>query len=107
MHPLPQSPIQHRYSRSMDRNIVYPGAIPLDTDLLSINRNTMVALGFMMRAILGVEVVVDGLDCSPTVPASMSVQISPGSLSQLSIVDAMPFGSLGADTSDQIVKMGI
>jgi hypothetical protein len=91
----------------MDRNIVYPGAIPLDTDLLSINRNTMVALGFMMRAILGVDLVVDGLGCSPTVPASMSVQISPGSLSQLSIIDAMPYGSLGVDTTDQIVKMGI
>jgi hypothetical protein len=37
----------------MDRNIVYPGSIPLDTDLLSVNRNTMIGLGFLARAILG------------------------------------------------------
>ena len=32
----------------MDRTIVYPGSIPLDTDLLRLNRNTMVALGAVM-----------------------------------------------------------
>ena len=91
----------------MDRNIVYPGAIPLDTDLLSINRNTMIALGFLMRAVLGTEIVVDGLACTPTLPSSMTVQIGPGSLTQLSVVDATPFGSLSADTVDPLVKMGI
>lgn len=91
----------------MDRNIVYPGAIPLDTDLLSINRNTMIALGFLMRATLGTGIVVDGLACTPTVPSSMSVQVLPGSLAQMSVVDATPYGSLGADTTDPLVKMGI
>src|ERR1700761_5202146 len=91
----------------MDRNIVYPGAIPLDTDILSLNRNTMIALGFLMRATLGTGTVADGLACSPTVPASMSVQVMPGSLTQLSVVDATPFGSLAADTADPLVKMGI
>ncbi len=33
----------------MDRNIVYPGAIPLDTDLLSVNRNAMIALVYRLR----------------------------------------------------------
>src|ERR1700722_11432744 len=91
----------------MDRNIVYPGAIPLDTDLLSINRNTIIALSFIMRATLGSGIVVDGLSCSPTFPASMSVQVGPGSMSQLSVVDSTPYGSLGANTSNPIVKMGI
>jgi hypothetical protein len=91
----------------MDRIIVYPGAIPLDTDLLSINRNTMIALGFLMRATLGTGTVVDGLACTPTVPASMSVQVMPGSLIQMSVVDATPYGSLSADTADPLVKMGI
>jgi hypothetical protein len=91
----------------MDRNIVYPGAIPLDTDLLSINRNTMIALGFLMRATLGSGVVVDGLACTPTLPASMSVQVMPGSLVQMSVVDATPYGSLSADTTDPLPKMGI
>jgi hypothetical protein len=91
----------------MNRNIVYPGAIPLDTDLLSINRNTMIALGFLMRATLGTGTVVDGLACTPTLPASMSVQIMPGSLMQLSVVDAAPYGSLAADLTDPLIKMGI
>ena len=88
----------------MDRNIVYPGAIPLDTDLLSINRNTMIALGFLMRATLGTGIVVDGLACTPTLPTSMSVQMMPGSLIQLSVVDATSYGSLGADTTDPLVQ---
>jgi hypothetical protein len=91
----------------MDRNIVYPGAIPLDTDLLSINRNTMIALGFIIRATLGTGTVADGLSCSPTLPASMSIQIGAGSLSQLSVVDTSPYGSLNTDISDPLVKMGV
>src|ERR1700722_14949619 len=91
----------------MDRNIVYPGAIPLDTDILSLNRNTMIALGFLMRAAFGTSYVADGLSCTPTVPASMSVQIGQGSLMQLSVVDTAPYGSLSADTSDPLVKMGM
>jgi len=91
----------------MDRNIVYPGAIPLDTDLLSINRNTMIALGFLMRATLGTGIVVDGLACTPTIPTSMSVQVMPGSLIQMSVVDATSYGSLSADTTDPLIKMGI
>jgi len=91
----------------MDRNIVYPGAIPLDTDILSINRNTMIALGFILRATFGTEVVADGLSCTPTLPTSMSVQVSPGSLTQLSVVDGTPYGSLAADVADPLVKMGL
>jgi hypothetical protein len=91
----------------MDRNIVYPGAIPLDTDLLSINRNVMIALGILIRATLGTETTVDGLICTPTAPASMSIQVGPGSITQLSVVDATPFGSLSANTTDPLVKMGI
>jgi hypothetical protein len=102
-----QFPFQSKYEQFMNRNIVYPGAIPLDTDILSVNQNTMIALGFIIRATMGTGIVADGLLCSPTLPASMSVQISPGSLIQLSVVDATPYGSLGADTNDPLVKMGI
>jgi len=90
----------------VDRNLVYPGAIPLDTDILSLNRNTMVALGFLAQACLGTNTVVDGLACTPTSPASLAVQIGPGSISQLSVVDASAYGSLAADASDALVKMG-
>lgn len=91
----------------MDRNIVYPGSIPLDTDLLSVNRNAMLALGYLAQAVLGTSTVVDGLACTPTVPASMSVTVAPGSIAQLLVVDTLAYGSLPADSLDPLVKMGI
>ena len=91
----------------MDRNIVYPGAIPLDTDLLSINQNTMIAMGYLMKAIFGTSIVADGLVCSPTVPSTMSVLVAPGSMIQVSSLDSSPFGTLPAQPDNLIVKMGI
>ncbi len=74
----------------MDRQIVYPGSIPLDTDILSIQRNAMVALGYLAQATLGTTTVVDGLFCSPTAPASLTVSLGPGSITSLGVVDASP-----------------
>ena len=91
----------------MDRNLVYPGGIPLDSDLLATNRNAMVAIGALAQAVLGTGTFVDGLPCTPTSPASMSVTVGPGSISQLSVVDTLPYGSLPADPTDALVKMGI
>ena len=91
----------------MDRNLVYPGSIPLDTDLLGTNRHTMIALGYLAQAMLGTNTVVDGLACIPTTPASMTVTIGAGSISQLGVVDGLAYGSLAADAADPLVKMGI
>src|ERR1700733_8782989 len=91
----------------MDRNIVYPGSIPLDTDLLSVNRNTMIGLGFFLQAVLGTTTVADGLPCQPTSPASLSVVIGPGSITQLGPVDILAYGSAASDPADLIMKMGI
>jgi hypothetical protein len=91
----------------MDRNIVYPGSIPLDTDLLSVNKNTMIGLGFLAQAILGTNAVADGLACQSTSPASMSVVVGPGSMTQLCPVDTSAYGSIAADPTDMIMKMGI
>jgi hypothetical protein len=91
----------------MDRSLVYPGSIPLDTDLLNTNRNAMTALGYLAQAVLGTSTVVDGLGCTPTAPASLTVTVGPGSITTLSVVDTLAYGSLPADTADQLVKMGI
>lgn len=91
----------------MDRNIVYPSSIPLDTDLLAVNKNTMVGLAYLAQAVLGSNTVVDGLPCLPTAPASMTVTVGPGSITQMSPIDTSAYGSIPADTSDLIVKMGI
>ncbi len=91
----------------MDRTIVYPSAIPLDTDLLSINRNAMIGLGFLAQAMLGGNAAVDGLSCQPTSPASMNVSIGPGSITQLGPIDVTAYGSIPADSTDLVLKMGI
>jgi hypothetical protein len=91
----------------MDRIMVYPGGIPLDTDMLATNRNIMIALGYLAQMVLGSNPVVDGLACSPTAPQSMSVTVSAGSLTQMSVVDVAPYGSLPAATTDPLLKMGI
>jgi hypothetical protein len=91
----------------MDRILVYPGSIPLDTDILNTNRNSMVALGYLAQAILGSSTIVDGLACSPTAPASLTVTVGPGSITQLSVVDTLAYGSLPADTTDPLVKLGV
>ncbi len=91
----------------MDRQIVFPGSIPLDTDILSIQRNAMVALGYLAQATLGGATVMDGLVCSPTTPASLTVSLGPGSITSLDVIDSSPFGSLPAATTAPLVKMGI
>jgi hypothetical protein len=91
----------------MDRNIVYPGSIPLDTDLLSINKNAMIGLGFLIQAVLGTNTVADGLQCQPTNPPSMSITIGPGSITQFGPIDLQAYGSILADPTDLIMKMGI
>ncbi|MBN8906593.1 MAG: hypothetical protein J0H99_08215, partial [Rhodospirillales bacterium] len=91
----------------MDRNIVYPGSIPLDTDLLSLNRNAMIAIGYLARAVLGTDPVLDGLACTATVPASMQVAVGAGSIMQLGVLDTQDYGSLPADSATPLVKMGI
>ena len=90
----------------MDRNIVYPSSIPQDVDILGINRNAMVALGYLMQATLGTATIVDGLACTPAGTA-LAVVIGPGCITQTTSVDATAFGSLAADTTDPLVKMGI
>jgi hypothetical protein len=91
----------------MDRNIVYPGSIPLDTDILGLNRSAMVGIGALTAAVLGRNTVVDGLACTPTSPASLIVNVAAGSITQISPIDVNTYGSLAADITDQMVKTGI
>jgi hypothetical protein len=91
----------------MDRQIVYPQAIPLDSDLLNTNRNVLVALGMALQDILGSSTVVGGLPCTQTTVASLNVLVGPGRIYSLQNVDGTAYGSLPLDTTDQIVKQGI
>ena len=91
----------------MDRNIVYPGSIPLDSDILTLNRNTMAAIGGLIRAVFGVAPVIDGLAVTPTQPLSMTVTVGAGSITSYGAVDYFPYGSLAPDSGNGLQKMGI
>ena len=91
----------------MDRVIVYPGGIPLDTDILATNRYAMIAIGYLAQMVLGTNSVVDGLTCTATAPSSMTVNISPGSLTQFAVVDTSAYGSIPSDTTSPLLKIGI
>ena len=91
----------------MDRGIVYPGAIPQDSDILNINRRVMIALGYLAQAVMGTNVtVVDGLAAIPTSPATLTVNIGQGSIFSLQTIDANSYGSLSSD-SNPLLKIGI
>jgi hypothetical protein len=90
----------------MDRQIVYPGSIPLDTDVLNVERNVMVALGYLAQVTLGTSTVVDGLACTPTSPASMTVSVGAGSITQFGVVDTTAFGSLPA-LNDPLLRIAV
>jgi hypothetical protein len=93
----------------LDKRPVYPGSIPLDLDLLTPQRNTEIALGFIMQAAFGTNTVIDGLAVVPTGPASMQVKVGPGSIIFATTVDTLTsgFGSLPVDNADSLVKIGI
>ena len=91
----------------MDRTIVYPGSVPLDTDVLNLNRNTMIAVGALIRAVLGTSPVIDGLAVTPTSPPSLAVQVAPGAITNFGALDPFAYGSLGADGTNGLAKMGI
>jgi hypothetical protein len=102
----------------MDRRITYPGAIPLDIDVLSAYQNPMIALGYLMQATVSSfqsplpTVVCDGLIAQPAISPNETVVVTPGSImgiggtNGLSEIDAIAYGSLGTNVNP-CVKMGI
>lgn len=90
----------------MDRKIIYPGQVPLETDLLNVNKMAYLALAKLVGAVLGPGPLVNGLACTPTSPASMSVLIGAGEIYAQEVTDQNAYSSLGTD-STSIVKQGI
>jgi hypothetical protein len=91
----------------MDRQIIYPGQVPMETDLLLTNKNTMTAIAKLCAAIFGVASCVSGFATSQTVVPSLAVLVGPGDIYSLQNIDGTAYSSLPADTSHSIVKQGI
>ncbi|WP_052696536.1 hypothetical protein [Pantoea sp. BL1] len=91
----------------MDRQIVYPGAIPLETDLLNTNKYAMMGLAKLAAALMGSNTYLHGLACTPSSPASMVVNVAKGQIYSLQNVDSTAYSSLAADTTNTILKQGV
>jgi len=91
----------------MDRVIVYPGALPQDTDVLSTNKFNMVGEAYHNLAVLGSGTLVAGLGCIPTSPtASLQVIVNVGSIFEMDPTDQVAYGDLGTDANN-IMKQGL
>jgi len=90
----------------MHRQLVYPGQIPLETDVLSTNKDSYIAVAKLAQALFGNNTTVNGLSCGPTGPASLAVVVQPGEIYSLQTVDTTAYSTLGTD-SNQILKQGI
>lgn len=90
-----------------NRGIIYPGQIPLETDLLYAQQQAMVGLAKLSAATLGTNTIANGLAVTQTTVPSMAVAVAPGEIYQLTNLEGTAYSSLPADTTDQIVKQGI
>lgn len=91
----------------MNRQIVYVGAIPQDTDILLTNKNAMIGSGWIAQSVMGTGTLFYGLACTPTGPATLTANVAPGCVFSQQNIDNSAYGSLTSDTSHQIVKVGI
>lgn len=91
----------------MDRTIVYAGALPLETDLLSSQKNSMIGVGKLAEAVLGYIPLAYGFVVSPDSPGSLNVVVGPGQLYLYTTVDATAYSSLDADTDRYVMKQAL
>jgi hypothetical protein len=91
----------------MDRVLNYAGQVPLETDILSTNRNVMKALGWLAQGVFGTPTLVTDLTVVPATPAALSVVVNPGAIYNLGAVDSGSYSSLASDTSHSIIRQGI
>lgn len=79
----------------MDRVIVYPGSVPMDTDLLRSGVYAKEGIGRLSEMLFGQGAVsARGLVCTPSA-SGLSVTIGPGSIVAPGVVDATSFGGAG------------
>lgn len=86
----------------MNRRIVYTAQIPLSTDFLQSQKDALQAIGQLAQDVLtssGSPALLVGLACTSTNPASMTVDLGPGSVYQRGAMDGTAFGSLLADAT--------
>jgi len=91
----------------MDRQIVYPGAVPLETDLLNTNKFAMIGLAKLASAMLGSDTCLAGLNCTPVSPVSLQVHVGAGEIYCLKHIEETAYSTLPSDHSGTILKQGL
>jgi hypothetical protein len=91
----------------MDRQINYPGQVPLETDLLQSNQNVMIGLAKLSQAIFGTAGMATGFGTTQTVVPSLNVLVAPGEVYIQQNLEATAISSLPQDLTHSIVKQGI
>lgn len=91
----------------MDRQINYPGQVPLEVDLLKTNQFAMTALAKLAAAVLGIATCVNGFATTQTTVPSLAVTVAPGEIYTMQNLEATAYSSLPADTAHQVLKQGM
>lgn len=91
----------------MDRPLIWPGQIPLDTDFLAAQRYAMEGLGRLAWAAMGSDNIAHGLACTQQLTPNMSVLVGAGSIYMSGPLDQTAYGSLAPDTTHQVILQGI
>ena len=86
--------------------LVYPGQLPLETDILSTNKYAMMGIAKLAEAVFGTSgVSLVGLPCTPG--TGLNVSVGAGQIYQMANVDATAYSTLAADTTHSILKQGV
>lgn len=89
----------------MDRGLVYPGQVPMETDILFLYRSAMVSFAKMSALMVGSNGILNNCPCVPG--TGLSIAFGPGEIYQSDNIDTTAFSTIPADSVHQIIKQGI
>lgn len=91
----------------MQRVLTYSGALPRVKDILNTNKYALINDSLKNAALLGSSTVVSGLACTPTIPASLQVNVAGGVIYEIDEIDATAYGDLGVDTNSVVKQANV
>jgi len=89
-----------------DRTIVYINEVPFDVDILLSQKNYLEAIAGYIDTVTGNTTYVNALNCIPSTPPALTVDLGAGQIYSLQQTDPTDYGSLSADLR-LIMQQGI
>ncbi len=90
----------------MNRQIIYSGAIPSETDILHTEKHGLIGLAKLAEVLFGTSPGVNGLSVISTYPTSLQVLVNPGQIYSMAPVDSTSYSSLASD-NHSVLKQGL